>query len=89
MSYIPSKERKEKVNHLVSLEKVQKALAYLESDHERTVNQQIELCLIPAPTFHEEKKAARLAEMFVEAGLQDVTITPYGNVTGVRKGRNS
>ena len=89
MTYIPSKERKDKVDHLVSLEKVQKALAYLEKDHERTVEQQIELCLIPAPTFHEEKKAARLAEMFTEAGLTDVTITPYGNVTGVRKGRNS
>ena len=89
MTYIPSKQRKEAVEHLVSLPKVQKALQYIEQDHERTVQQQIELCLIPAPTFHEENKAKRLAEMFEEAGLSDVTITPYGNVTGVRKGKAS
>lgn len=88
MTYRPSKERKAAVDHLVSLPKVQKALAYIEQDHERTVDQQIELCLIPAPTFHEENKAKRLAELFVEAGLEEVTITPYGNVTGIRKGRN-
>ncbi len=89
MTYQPSKERKEEVNHLVSLPKVKQALAYIEQDHEHTVAQQIELCLIPAPTFHEENKAKRLAEMFIEAGLEEVTVTPYGNVTGIRKGRNS
>ncbi len=89
MTYQPSKERKEAVSHLVSLPKVQKALKFIEKDHERTVDQQIELCMIPAPTFHEEKKAERFKEMLVEAGLEEVTITPYGNVTGVRKGKCS
>ena len=89
MTYQPSKERKEAVSHLVSLPKVQKALEFIEKDHEKTVDQQIELCMIPAPTFHEEKKAERFKEMLMEAGLEEVTITPYGNVTGVRKGKCS
>ncbi|MBQ7889850.1 MAG: M20/M25/M40 family metallo-hydrolase [Erysipelotrichaceae bacterium] len=89
MNYQPSQKSKETIKHLVSLDKVQKALSWIEQDHERTIQQQIELCLIPAPTFHEENKAKRLAEMFKEAGLSDVTITPYGNVTGVRKGKSS
>ncbi|MBP3398460.1 MAG: M20/M25/M40 family metallo-hydrolase [Erysipelotrichaceae bacterium] len=89
MNYQPSQKSKETIKHLVSLDKVQKALSWIEKDHERTIQQQIELCLIPAPTFHEENKAKRLAEMFKEAGLSDVTITPYGNVTGVRKGKSS
>ena len=89
MTYQPTQKSRQSLEHLYSLEKVQKALMYIEQDHERTIEQQIELCLIPAPTFHEENKAKRLAQMFEEAGLADVTITPYGNVTGVRKGSKS
>lgn len=89
MSYVPSKERKEAMNQLYALPQVQHALKYIENDHEHTVEQQIELCLIPAPTFHEENKAKRLAEMFKEVGLEDVIITPYGNVTGIRRGTKS
>lgn len=89
MTYQPTQKSRQALEHLYSLEKVQKALTYIEQDHERTMEQQIELCLIPAPTFHEENKAKRLAQMFEEAGLADVTITPYGNVTGVRKGSKS
>lgn len=89
MTYQPTQKSRQALEHLYSLKKVQKALMYIEQDHERTMEQQIELCLIPAPTFHEENKAKRLAQMFEEAGLADVTITPYGNVTGVRKGSKS
>lgn len=89
MTYQPTQKSRQALEHLYSLKKVQKALMYIEQDHERTMEQQIELCLIPAPTFHEENKAKRLAQMFEEAGLADVTITPYGNVTGVRKGTKS
>lgn len=89
MTYQPTQKSRQALEHLYSLKKVQKALMYIEQDHERTMEQQIELCLIPAPTFHEENKAKRLAQMFEEAGLASVTITPYGNVTGVRKGSKS
>ena len=66
--------------------KVQEALQFMEDDQENIIQKQIELTLIPAPTFHEEKKAARLMEMYREEGLEDVHIDEYGNVVGVRKG---
>lgn len=67
-------------------EKIQKALKFMEDDMENIVDKQCELTLIPAPTFHEEKKAARLLEMFKEEGLEDCHIDEYGNVVGIRKG---
>ena len=58
----------------------------MEKDHENIVEKQIELTLIPSPTYHEEKKAARLLEMFQEEGLTDCHIDEYGNCVGIRKG---
>lgn len=89
MDYKPSIERKKAMEQLAANEKIQKALAFIEADHENTIAQQIELTQIPAPTFHERKKAERLKEMFIEAGLEEVTITEAGNVTGIRRGTAS
>lgn len=89
MEYKPSIERKETMKQLFANEKIQKALAFIKEDNENTIAQQIELTKIPAPTFHEANKAAKLAEMFKEAGLTEVTITEAGNVTGIRKGKDS
>jgi len=47
----------------------------------------VELNEIPAPPFGEETRAKRVAEMYREAGLTDVTIDEVGNVIGRRPGR--
>jgi len=47
----------------------------------------IELTEIPAPPFGETTRAQRVAEMYREAGLTDVTIDAVGNVIGTRPGR--
>jgi acetylornithine deacetylase/succinyl-diaminopimelate desuccinylase-like protein len=47
----------------------------------------IELTEIPAPPFGEATRAKRVAEMYREAGLTDVTIDAVGNVIGRRPGR--
>ncbi len=76
-------------NALAALTKdpaVLQALKYTEEDQEEIIQRQIELTLIPAPTFHEEKKAQRLLEMFKEEGLEDCHIDEYGNAVGIRKG---
>ena len=43
---------------------VQRARAYIESSHEKTLAAQVTIAEIPAPTFHEGEKAKYLAEQF-------------------------
>jgi len=86
MKYQVSEDVQEKFKALTGDQKVQKALAFMEEDQENIIEKQIELTLIPAPTYHEEKKAARFLEMFQEEGLSDCHIDEYGNCVGIRKG---
>lgn len=86
MEYQVSKKIQDALNALTEDEKVARALRFMEEDQEQIIDKQIELTLIPAPTFHEERKAARLLEMFQEEGLTDCHIDEYGNCVGIRKG---
>lgn len=86
MEYQASKAVQEKFQALTKDEKVLKALSFMEEDSDNIIEKQIELTLIPAPTFHEENKAKRLLEMFKEEGLTDCHIDEYGNCVGIRKG---
>lgn len=60
MEYQVSEKVRDSFQKLTENEKVQKALAFMEADQEEIIAKQIELTLIPSPTYHEEKKAARL-----------------------------
>ena len=86
MEYTVSKESAAHFAALTDLEKVQKALAFLKADHERCVREQVEITKIPAPTFHEERRAAYMAQQFKALGLTEVHTDEVGNITGVRKG---
>ena len=86
MQYQVSEKVEKTFQALTAQEQVRKALAYMEEDQEKIIEKQIELTLIPAPTFHEEKKAARFLEMLKAEGLEDCHIDEYGNVVGIRKG---
>ena len=86
MEYKVSDKIQKKFDTLTKDAKVQKALQFMENDQNEIINRQIELTLIPAPTNHEQKKAARLLEMFKEEGLTDCHIDEYGNCIGIRKG---
>lgn len=86
MEYKVSKQVRQKFDALVKDEKVQKALKFMEEDQDAVIDRQIELTLIPAPTYHEQKKAERMLEMFKEEGLSDCHIDEYGNCVGIRKG---
>ena len=50
------------------------------------MTEQVEICEIPSPTFHEEKRAEEIARRMKAYGLTDVSIDAIGNVVGVRKG---
>ena len=86
MEYKVSEQVRQKFDALVKDEKVQKALKFMEEDQDAVIDRQIELTLIPAPTYHEQKKAERMLEMFKEEGLSDCHIDEYGNGVGIRKG---
>lgn len=86
MNYEVSPKVRQTLDKLLALESVQKAMAFAEQDAEQTLENQMELCKIEAPTFHEQQKAARYAEMYQELGLKDVHIDEHGNVVGVRPG---
>ena len=86
MEYKVSEQVRQKFDALVKDEKVQKALKFMEEDQDAVIDRQIELTLIPAPTYREQKKAERMLEMFKEEGLSDCHIDEYGNCVGIRKG---
>lgn len=71
---------------LMKFKAVQKALAFLQEDDERTLGETLEMCQIPAPSYQEEKKAEYVFQKMKEAGLEDVHIDEVGNVLGILKG---
>ncbi len=67
---------------LLEQKSVLKALEYLEKDDERTLAELMELCIIPAPSNDEGKRAEYAKRKFEEIGLQDVYIDEVLNVHG-------
>lgn len=68
---------------------VQAAFRTIEGHREENVEILIELTEIPAPPFGEDARGQRIAEMFREAGMDDVRIDEVGNVIARRPGRTS
>jgi acetylornithine deacetylase/succinyl-diaminopimelate desuccinylase-like protein len=66
---------------------LQSALDHLRSRHETTLDLQVRIAEIPAPTFHEGERAKFMAAEFRRAGLKNVEIDAKGNVIGWRPGR--
>lgn len=65
---------------------VKKALAFIEGSHLKTLQSQVTIAEIPAPTFHEGEKAKYLVSEFRRLGLAGVEIDKQGNVLGWREG---
>src|SRR6266481_2171253 len=51
---------------------VKKALAYIEANHAKTLQSQVTIAEIPAPTFHEAERAKYLVSEFRRLGLANV-----------------
>src|ERR1035438_697337 len=50
------------------------------------IEEQIRVCEIPAPPFHEEARGKEMARLFRQMGLQNVRMDQAGNVIGERPG---
>ncbi|ACB85958.1 M20/M25/M40 family metallo-hydrolase [Natranaerobius thermophilus] len=66
---------------------VARALKFIEKDAKRTLEEQTQLCEIPAPTFEEEKRGKYYYQLMSQLGLDEVKIDEYNNVIGILKGR--
>src|SRR5690606_13816743 len=74
------------VQKILASDAYKKALAVLDEQHERIVEDGITLTEIPAPPFKEAKRAQAFAELLRASGLKDVTLDEEGNVLGLRPG---
>jgi acetylornithine deacetylase/succinyl-diaminopimelate desuccinylase-like protein len=55
----------------------------------QVLEDQVRLCQIPAPTFHEERRAGEMRRLFEALQLRNVRIDTLGNVIGERPGKNA
>ena len=62
------------------------AVATLDREHDRFVDEIIEITQIPAPPIGEAKRGAAVREKFDAQGLTDIETDPVGNVIGLRRG---
>lgn len=62
------------------------AVATLDRDHDRIVQEIVTLTEIPAPPFKEAERAKAYADMLRAAGLTEVEIDAEGNATGMWRG---
>jgi tripeptide aminopeptidase len=62
------------------------AMAALDRDHDRLVEEIVTLTEIPAPSFKEDARGAAYLRMLQDAGLTDVERDDVGNVMGLRRG---
>jgi hypothetical protein len=57
---------------------VKAAMQAIQANEPHFIDEQVRLCEIASPPFHEDKRAAELARLFREAGLQNVRIDHAG-----------
>ena len=74
----------DRLPRIFDAQSVRRALDYLKTSEPDTINEQIKVCEIPAPTFHESKRGEYFKQRFSELGLKNVRIDSIGNVIGER-----
>jgi tripeptide aminopeptidase len=70
------------ISRLLAHERMRAARHHLERTEDVTLARQAALSAVPAPTGAEARRGARVAELFREVGLRDVTVDEVGNVRG-------
>ena len=73
---------------LVQDPQVKAAIQAAQRNESKFIAEQIRICEIPAPPFHETARGLELQRLFTAFGLKDVRIDQAGNVIGVRAGKS-
>lgn len=79
----------ETLERLVGPPRIRAALKTLDEGAAASMELQVALCEIPAPTFKEQERAAEMVRRMKAVGLTDVSIDSIGNVIGRRPGRGN
>ncbi len=66
---------------------VKDALEAAQRNEPKFIDEEVRICEIPAPPFHETERGRELERLFNVLGLKDVRMDKAGNVIGVRPGR--
>ncbi|HTS51387.1 MAG TPA: M20/M25/M40 family metallo-hydrolase [Bryobacteraceae bacterium] len=66
---------------------VKVALEAAKRNEPKFIDEEVRICEIPAPPFHETERGRELERLFNGLGLKDVRMDKAGNVIGVRPGR--
>src|SRR5579872_4322116 len=66
---------------------VKAALEAARRNEPKFIDEEVRICEIPAPPFHETERGRELERLFNGLGLKDVRMDKAGNVIGVRPGR--
>lgn len=74
------------IGDLIKKGKVKNALEYIKQIEPETIDEQIKIAEIPAPTFEEQKRGLYFKKRFTELGLKNVRVDAVGNVIGERVG---
>ena len=85
----PSAQDRPPVAYLVQNPAVKAALAASKANEERTIEDEIRFCEIPAPSFKESVRGEELKRVFQQLGLQNVRVDAVGNVMGDRPGASA
>jgi tripeptide aminopeptidase len=83
---IEAQELPDRVSTLTQDPAVKAALAAAKANEPQTIETQIRITEIPAPSFKEAARAGELRRLFQQAGLRNVRIDKAGNVLGERSG---
>jgi tripeptide aminopeptidase len=78
--------RSQNLDKLTKDPSVKAALDAVKRNESHYIDEQIRICEIPAPPFHEDLRGQELERLFKQLGLQDVRTDKAGNVIGVRPG---
>lgn len=81
-----SPQIKRAFNELANSETIKNGMAFIERDHDKTIQEQIAITEIPAPPFKEAARAADFKKRLEELQLHRVQMDEAGNVFGVRPG---
>ena len=78
--------RSETPEQILAQPAVKAAMQAIQTNEPHFIDEQVRLCEISSPPFHEDKRAAELARLFKAAGLANVRIDKAGNILGDRAG---
>jgi tripeptide aminopeptidase len=81
-----AQERPDAAIELMKDPAVKAALDAAKGSEAQTIEDQIRLCEIPAPSFKETTRGVELKNLFQQLGLQNVRVDKAGNVLGDRPG---